>query len=393
MPHEPNTVVLYAGDNDIAAGKSPQTVRDDFKAFVRTVHESLPKARIVFIAIKPSLRRWSLVEKMREANALIRTVIDADADRLAEAIGDADENAKPWLIWAAATKAFGEKDYDTARRHLETLRTNYASHILCSEINNPPQVREEKEQSKEEKKKTSSANDEPDLRAPLKGSAVSRLEESIAANESFRTAHPSFFKAPDPDASETAVIKFNGGEIEIAFYPKAAKEHVARFKKSISGTHYVGMHVHKIKRAGSSSSDKNIPITIHLGNSNTRDKEDPDSNEIKRDRTKWAEKDEAKEEDILEFESGEPSLSCFPFAVCAETEDEGKSSAVRFFICINDCASAYDGEQVVFGKVIRGMEFLKDVADGDLADLQSEIRGEGRPSQDTRVESTELRKK
>ena len=81
VPHEPNTVVLYAGDNDIAAGKSPQTVRDDFKAFVRTVHESLPEARIVFIAIKPSLRRWGLVEKMREANALIRTVIDAD-DRL-----------------------------------------------------------------------------------------------------------------------------------------------------------------------------------------------------------------------------------------------------------------------------------------------------------------------
>jgi lysophospholipase L1-like esterase len=80
--HKPRTVVFYAGDNDIAGGKSPQAVADDFKAFVSKVHGALPKARIAFIAIKPSIQRWALVAKVREANALIRSIAASD-DRLA----------------------------------------------------------------------------------------------------------------------------------------------------------------------------------------------------------------------------------------------------------------------------------------------------------------------
>jgi lysophospholipase L1-like esterase len=79
--HKPRTVVFYAGDNDIAAGKSPQAVADDFKAFVAKVHAALPQARIAFIGIKPSIQRWALVSKVREANALIRAFC-MDDDRL-----------------------------------------------------------------------------------------------------------------------------------------------------------------------------------------------------------------------------------------------------------------------------------------------------------------------
>ncbi len=82
IPYRPRIVVLYAGDNDIAHGKSPATVTADFKTFVKTVHDKLPKTRIVYIAIKPSIKRWSLVEKMREANAAILAATKAD-DRLA----------------------------------------------------------------------------------------------------------------------------------------------------------------------------------------------------------------------------------------------------------------------------------------------------------------------
>lgn len=80
--HKPRTVVFYAGDNDISDGKPPQAVADDFKAFVSKVHSALPQTRIAFIAIKPSIQRWALIAKVREANALIRTVAGAD-DRLA----------------------------------------------------------------------------------------------------------------------------------------------------------------------------------------------------------------------------------------------------------------------------------------------------------------------
>ena len=71
LPYEPRIIVMYAGDNDIAAGKSPCEVQKDFQMFVALVHEKLPATRIVYVAIKPSIRRWKLVHKMRAANALI----------------------------------------------------------------------------------------------------------------------------------------------------------------------------------------------------------------------------------------------------------------------------------------------------------------------------------
>lgn len=71
LKHRPRQIVLYAGDNDIAKGKSPEQVSKDFAAFVETIHKKLPSARIAFIAIKPSIKRWKLAEKMSQANAMI----------------------------------------------------------------------------------------------------------------------------------------------------------------------------------------------------------------------------------------------------------------------------------------------------------------------------------
>ena len=79
--HKPRIVVFYAGDNDIAAGRTPQQVFDDYKAFVAKVHAALPATRIAFIAIKPSIQRWALVDKVRAANTLVREYAAAD-DRL-----------------------------------------------------------------------------------------------------------------------------------------------------------------------------------------------------------------------------------------------------------------------------------------------------------------------
>src|SRR5262245_21106715 len=56
--YAPRTVVVYAGDNDIAAGKSPATVLGDAQAFAAGVHARLPATRIIFLSIKPSPDRW-----------------------------------------------------------------------------------------------------------------------------------------------------------------------------------------------------------------------------------------------------------------------------------------------------------------------------------------------
>jgi len=78
FPHRPEVIVLYAGDNDIAAGKSPGEVFEDYKAFVRKVRTELAETRIIFIAIKPSLPdtpagRWHLAPQMGLANAMVRS--------------------------------------------------------------------------------------------------------------------------------------------------------------------------------------------------------------------------------------------------------------------------------------------------------------------------------
>ena len=71
LKHEPRLVVVYAGDNDIGAGKSPETIAAGFDAFASQVHDAMPKTKIVFISIKPSIKRWNLYDKIQKANSLI----------------------------------------------------------------------------------------------------------------------------------------------------------------------------------------------------------------------------------------------------------------------------------------------------------------------------------
>ena len=72
LPYKPRLVVLYAGDNDLAEGRTPEQIFDDYRSFVRLVRDSLPGAAIAYVSIKPSPSRWSLIEGMRSANRMIR---------------------------------------------------------------------------------------------------------------------------------------------------------------------------------------------------------------------------------------------------------------------------------------------------------------------------------
>jgi len=51
IPYRPRLIVLYAGDNDLAAGRSPTEIFRDFQAFIELVWQTLPTARIAFISI------------------------------------------------------------------------------------------------------------------------------------------------------------------------------------------------------------------------------------------------------------------------------------------------------------------------------------------------------
>ena len=70
-PHRPPLVVMYAGSNDIDAGKPPAAVAADFKAFTAKVWDLFPDTAIAFISIAPNPARWAQVDRVREANRLI----------------------------------------------------------------------------------------------------------------------------------------------------------------------------------------------------------------------------------------------------------------------------------------------------------------------------------
>lgn len=72
FPYKPRMVVVYGGDNDLAAGKTPGRVLDDYKLLVAMINQKLPRAHIAYVSIKPSPARLSILRDIRKANALIK---------------------------------------------------------------------------------------------------------------------------------------------------------------------------------------------------------------------------------------------------------------------------------------------------------------------------------
>ena len=52
----PNKIVLYAGENDLAQGKSPQEVVNDCNNLVQLILKKYPKVQLAFV----SLQAWKL---------------------------------------------------------------------------------------------------------------------------------------------------------------------------------------------------------------------------------------------------------------------------------------------------------------------------------------------
>jgi lysophospholipase L1-like esterase len=72
--YEPAIIFLYEGDNDLAAGESPDSVVKDFREFVVKIKEKLPKTKVVYYSIRPSLARITNLEKQQNVNTQIRKI-------------------------------------------------------------------------------------------------------------------------------------------------------------------------------------------------------------------------------------------------------------------------------------------------------------------------------
>lgn len=71
LAYRPRTVVLFAGTNDLWAGKTPEAVQADFQAFHAKLRAALPETRLIYLSITLSPSRARVHDAMRTANRLI----------------------------------------------------------------------------------------------------------------------------------------------------------------------------------------------------------------------------------------------------------------------------------------------------------------------------------
>jgi len=72
IPYKPSAIILHAGGNDIAAGKSPEEAFADYRKFVDNVRAALPETPIAFLSVNPTPARWGQADKQRELNRLVK---------------------------------------------------------------------------------------------------------------------------------------------------------------------------------------------------------------------------------------------------------------------------------------------------------------------------------
>lgn len=71
-PYHPKQIFIYEGDNDIGYKWTPEEILEQIKKLFTIVREEKPEAEIIFISIKPSVRRLKDKERIEKTNALIK---------------------------------------------------------------------------------------------------------------------------------------------------------------------------------------------------------------------------------------------------------------------------------------------------------------------------------
>ena len=78
LPYRPKTIVVYAGENDVADGRTAEMLVRDVDALLALRRKHLSKSKLVFVSLKPSPSRAEKLEEVRRANALIRQRLDGE---------------------------------------------------------------------------------------------------------------------------------------------------------------------------------------------------------------------------------------------------------------------------------------------------------------------------
>lgn len=280
---------------------------------------------------------------------------------------------EPWAIWVAANCHLVQEDPKAAETTLSKLKSSFPDHVLCTTTSYPPQVRApvEKDKKKSDKDKPD-PQEKPELEPPVAGSPVDRLLANIASNRKFRAEHPALFKPQEPDG-EVVELLLNNTKVVVQLYKEAAPAHTSHFLKLVKDGFYNGQKVYKIQRDPADSRRKREPQLVHLGLAKTKETIDF---------TEWDKAAAEPSTTTLDFPTTEQlrKLSFFPGMLAVENVKDGKTSGERVFLTANDCASSMDGDYVILGKVMAGLEELQALVRDETFSSGDEAKaGVGKP--------------
>lgn len=292
---------------------------------------------------------------------------EIEMSTLEAGLGKADEGQRPYYLLAIARKAMLDKDWAKAESSLSEIESKHPKHPLVLKSKAPVQSRDEKETDEPP------GPDGPEYEEAVEGSVVSLMREQVAQAKGFEL--PANFKKPEIPA-DAKKVKFTFGEYgsaTFALMPQAPKHTEAFLKLATQegGAFWQGLAVDEIQR---STENFERPYAMHFGFASTKDD----------DRTKWTTTEPS--ENQLDWE--QTGLSHFEGAISARPEADGKSCADRLWIHLDDQANL-DGNRVVFGYVVEGMDVLREICELGMS-AEEEDRGQGRPTENVRVTAVEV---
>jgi lysophospholipase L1-like esterase len=127
--YQPKMILVYEGDNDLAAGESPESIFEDFKIFTEKVKTQLPNVKVGYCSVRPSIARTNFRDKQLKVNELIKDFCKKNKDfyfidiykeyllpngDLMPDVFVSDQlhlNKKGYEIWAKATRKFLKKRF------------------------------------------------------------------------------------------------------------------------------------------------------------------------------------------------------------------------------------------------------------------------------------------
>lgn len=248
---------------------------------------------------------------------------------------DSTSQAAPWALFIAAKSALEKQNFEAAKTSLEQLRSQYPDHPLLKQT----------------------------FAFSASGSPMSAADVLGARLDSLRTwtaAHNSLYDNPAPPADAPRVrLNTDKGSLVVQLYPNLAPKHVENFLKLAREGFYAGTKFHAVRKGS----------WVQGGDPNTKDA----------DVSKWGlgstEAGVDREDNALHHFSGYLSMWKKP--------GDAQSSGCQFLITTG-ASHALDGQNVVFGKVVEGMDILTKIESAKL------VESTERPEDPTVLQSVEV---